>query len=190
MKLQPVILLVCFLSLSKQFLLCASAHHSVCVCVFLYSLLKFEYPFSSSFLDCPNLNVFDDHAFNFLVISRKLTIINIFLTDVLAGVKVLHGLDKVIEGGAVVLTLKDQSILANGDINEGEIIIFSSNVYFLHFLFEASLGITLGGMCQMLICSRMWKLASKNRGMRLTRLQRRNQGFMKTSKIPRSVTMC
>ncbi|KAF9625788.1 hypothetical protein IFM89_027120 [Coptis chinensis] len=36
----------------------------------------------------------------------------------LAGVKVLHGLDKVIEGGAVVLTLKDQSILADGDIND------------------------------------------------------------------------
>lgn len=36
----------------------------------------------------------------------------------LAGVKVLHGLDKVIEGGAVVLTLKDRSILADGDINE------------------------------------------------------------------------
>ncbi|KAK9269402.1 hypothetical protein L1049_001175 [Liquidambar formosana] len=36
----------------------------------------------------------------------------------LAGVKVLHGLDKVIEGGAVVLTLKDQNILADGDINE------------------------------------------------------------------------
>ncbi|XP_039061068.1 SART-1 family protein DOT2-like [Hibiscus syriacus] len=36
----------------------------------------------------------------------------------LAGVKVLHGLDKVMDGGAVVLTLKDQSILANGDINE------------------------------------------------------------------------
>ncbi|KAL6984902.1 ESCRT II complex subunit Dot2 [Sarracenia purpurea var. burkii] len=36
----------------------------------------------------------------------------------LAGVKVLHGLDKVIEGGAVVLTLKDQSILAGGGINE------------------------------------------------------------------------
>ncbi|XP_034699633.1 SART-1 family protein DOT2-like isoform X1 [Vitis riparia] len=36
----------------------------------------------------------------------------------LAGVKVLHGLDKVIDGGAVVLTLKDQDILANGDINE------------------------------------------------------------------------
>ncbi|CAL1400149.1 unnamed protein product [Linum trigynum] len=35
----------------------------------------------------------------------------------LAGVKVLDGLDKVIEGGAVVLTLKDQSILADGDIN-------------------------------------------------------------------------
>ncbi|CAL1377636.1 unnamed protein product [Linum trigynum] len=36
----------------------------------------------------------------------------------LAGVKVLDGLDKVIEGGAVVLTLKDQSILADGDIND------------------------------------------------------------------------
>ncbi|CAN1829259.1 SART-1 family protein DOT2 [Linum perenne] len=39
------------------------------------------------------------------------------MTDDLAGVKVLDGLDKVIEGGAVVLTLKDQSILADGDIN-------------------------------------------------------------------------
>uniref|UniRef100_A0A5B6YXX9 Putative SART-1 family protein DOT2 n=1 Tax=Davidia involucrata TaxID=16924 RepID=A0A5B6YXX9_DAVIN len=36
----------------------------------------------------------------------------------LGGIKVLHGLDKVIEGGAVVLTLKDQSILADGDINQ------------------------------------------------------------------------
>ncbi|XP_026413472.1 SART-1 family protein DOT2-like isoform X1 [Papaver somniferum] len=36
----------------------------------------------------------------------------------LAGVKILHGLDKVVEGGAVVLTLKDQSILADGDLNE------------------------------------------------------------------------
>ncbi|KAD3337475.1 hypothetical protein E3N88_32995 [Mikania micrantha] len=36
----------------------------------------------------------------------------------LAGFKVLDGLDKVIEGGAVVLTLKDQSILADGDINQ------------------------------------------------------------------------
>ncbi|CAN6726205.1 unnamed protein product [Malus baccata var. baccata] len=39
-------------------------------------------------------------------------------THALAGVKVLHGLDKVMEGGAVVLTLKDQNILADGDINE------------------------------------------------------------------------
>ncbi|KAJ3693561.1 hypothetical protein LUZ60_009041 [Juncus effusus] len=38
--------------------------------------------------------------------------------DHLAGMKVLHGLDKVIEGGAVVLTLKDQDILASGDLNE------------------------------------------------------------------------
>ncbi|KAL5205108.1 hypothetical protein ABZP36_009979 [Zizania latifolia] len=36
----------------------------------------------------------------------------------LSGVKVLHGLDKVIEGAAVVMTLKDQSILADGDINQ------------------------------------------------------------------------
>lgn len=43
----------------------------------------------------------------------------------LAGVKVLHGLDKVIEGGAVVLTLKDQDILANGDINEGKTYLIS-----------------------------------------------------------------
>lgn len=42
------------------------------------------------------------------------------LADDLAGVKVLHGLEKVMEGGAVVLTLKDQSILADGDINEGK----------------------------------------------------------------------
>ncbi|EEF45857.1 SART-1 family protein DOT2 [Ricinus communis] len=39
-------------------------------------------------------------------------------TNDLAGVKVLHGLEKVMEGGAVVLTLKDQSILVDGDINE------------------------------------------------------------------------
>ncbi|XP_062226749.1 SART-1 family protein DOT2-like [Phragmites australis] len=38
--------------------------------------------------------------------------------DHLSGVKVLHGLDKVLEGGAVVMTLKDQSILADGDVNE------------------------------------------------------------------------
>ncbi|CAI8603522.1 unnamed protein product [Vicia faba] len=39
-------------------------------------------------------------------------------TDHLAGVKVLHGLDKVAEGGTVVLTIRDQPILADGDLNE------------------------------------------------------------------------
>ncbi|TKY68497.1 SART-1 family protein DOT2 [Spatholobus suberectus] len=39
-------------------------------------------------------------------------------TDNLAGVKVLHGLDKVMEGGTVVLTIKDQPVLADGDVNE------------------------------------------------------------------------
>lgn len=59
-------------------------------------------------------------------------------TDHLSGVKVLHGLDKVLEGGAVVMTLKDQSILANGDINEGKCsslslspVIFSQSGHFL-----------------------------------------------------------
>ncbi|XP_075474801.1 SART-1 family protein DOT2-like isoform X1 [Primulina tabacum] len=36
----------------------------------------------------------------------------------LGGVKILHGLDKVLEGGAVVLTLKDQNILADSDVNQ------------------------------------------------------------------------
>ncbi|QCD87266.1 U4/U6.U5 tri-snRNP-associated protein 1 [Vigna unguiculata] len=39
-------------------------------------------------------------------------------TENLAGLKVLHGLDKVMEGGTVVLTIKDQPILADGDVNE------------------------------------------------------------------------
>lgn len=44
-----------------------------------------------------------------------------YLTDNLAGVKVLHGIDKVMDGGTVVLTIKDQPILADGDVNEGRI---------------------------------------------------------------------
>ena len=44
-----------------------------------------------------------------------------YFIDNLAGVKVLHGIDKVVEGGAVVLMLKDQNILADGDINEGKL---------------------------------------------------------------------
>jgi U4/U6.U5 tri-snRNP-associated protein 1 len=49
------------------------------------------------------------------------------LIDVLAGIKVLHGLDKVMGGGAVVLTLKDQNILSDGDLNEGiNSLVFSS----------------------------------------------------------------
>lgn len=56
------------------------------------------------------------------------------LSGNLAGVKVLHGIDKVLEGGAVVLTLKDQSILADGDINEGKICWFFSLISGLTFL--------------------------------------------------------
>ncbi|KAL2609906.1 hypothetical protein R1flu_028479 [Riccia fluitans] len=36
----------------------------------------------------------------------------------LAGLKIRHGLDKVMEGGAVVLTLKDSSVLEGDDVNE------------------------------------------------------------------------
>lgn len=39
-------------------------------------------------------------------------------------VKVLDGIDKILEGGgSVVLTLKDQDILANGDLNEGIVVV-------------------------------------------------------------------
>lgn len=55
------------------------------------------------------------------VCSNLIACSYLVLSDHLAGVKVLHGLDKVVEGGAVILTLKDQNILADGDINEGEI---------------------------------------------------------------------
>ena len=52
--------------------------------------------------------------------------------DHLSGVKVLHGLDKVLEGGAVVMTLKDQSILADGDINEGNGSSFLFSLLFMY----------------------------------------------------------
>lgn len=52
------------------------------------------------------------------------------LTDNLAGVKVLHGIDKVMEGGAVVLTLKDQNILADGDINNGRHHFAPAHLYY------------------------------------------------------------
>jgi hypothetical protein len=39
----------------------------------------------------------------------------------LSGVKVFHGLDKVLEGGVVVMTLRDHSIPSNGDINESKV---------------------------------------------------------------------
>lgn len=44
------------------------------------------------------------------------------LAEDLAGLKVRHGLDRVMEGGAIVLTLKDTNVLADGDVNDGEYI--------------------------------------------------------------------
>lgn len=48
--------------------------------------------------------------------------------------KVLHGLDKVVEGGAVVLTLKDQSVLAGDDVNQGNQISDNVHVFYLFCL--------------------------------------------------------
>lgn len=63
------------------------------------------------------------------------SILQLLSTDDLAGVKVLHGLDKVMEGGAVVLTLKDQQILADGDINEGKSsLVFAFTFTGLHLI--------------------------------------------------------
>jgi U4/U6.U5 tri-snRNP-associated protein 1 len=68
-------------------------------------------------------------------------------TDHLSGVKVLHGLDKVLEGGAVVMTLKDQSILADGDINEGSMLFLFFTCFFLsdHFLLTPPVIICIEG---------------------------------------------
>eukprot|EP00850_Spirogloea_muscicola_P025936 SM004890S16938 [mRNA] locus=s4890:172:1066:+ [translate_table: standard] len=43
---------------------------------------------------------------------------SLYSTKDLAGLKVRHGLDKVMEGGAVVLTLKDSTILDSGELND------------------------------------------------------------------------
>jgi U4/U6.U5 tri-snRNP-associated protein 1 len=68
-------------------------------------------------------------------------------TDHLSGVKVLHGLDKVLEGGAVVMTLKDQSILADGDINEGNMLFLFFTCFFLsvHFVLTPPVIISIEG---------------------------------------------
>jgi hypothetical protein len=51
-------------------------------------------------------------------------------TDHLSGVMVLHGLDKVLEGGAVVKTLRDHSIPSNGDIKESKVsYLFSRHLF-------------------------------------------------------------
>ena len=55
---------------------------------------------------------------SFFVVPGSLTSSGALSED-LAGMKVRHGLSKVLEGGAVVLTLKDSGILKDGDLNEG-----------------------------------------------------------------------
>lgn len=95
----------------------------------------------------------------------------------LAGVKVLHGVDKVLEGGAVVLTLKDQSILADGDVNEGKLrwlFLFSFGAKVLKYLYFL--------MHQTWMYLRMWKLESRSRETWPIKQQKRKPGSMMTSK--------
>uniref|UniRef100_A0A7N2LS66 Uncharacterized protein n=1 Tax=Quercus lobata TaxID=97700 RepID=A0A7N2LS66_QUELO len=58
--------------------------------------------------------------------EKALRLSKIFLEQIICAtseyiysITLMDGIDKVVEGGAVVLTLKDQNILADGDINEG-----------------------------------------------------------------------
>ena len=51
-------------------------------------------------------------------------------TGDLAGLKVRHGVKEVLEDGhAIVLTLKDSSILSGDDVNEGECFLRGLRVY-------------------------------------------------------------
>lgn len=103
--------------------------------------------------------------------------------------KVLHGLDKVVEGGAVVLTLKDQSILAGDDVNQGNqlsdyvcgFLVLSLLSAFIICGFEFCSD--LNCIPQRLMCLKMWRLESRSEGMTLTRLQKRKQGSMMISKF-------
>lgn len=99
------------------------------------------------------------------------------MTGNLAGVKVLHGIDKVLEGGAVVLTLKDQNILADGDVNEGKI------RWFFPFNFRAKvLKYLYILMHQTWMYLRMWKLENRSRETWPIKQQKRKPGFMMTSR--------
>jgi hypothetical protein len=57
------------------------------------------------------------------VVTWVLLIVILNFAEDLAGLKVRHGLDKVMEGAAVVLTLKDTNILVDGDLNDGIVLI-------------------------------------------------------------------
>jgi hypothetical protein len=57
------------------------------------------------------------------VVTWFLLMVILNFAEDLAGLKVRHGLDKVMEGAAVVLTLKDTNILVDGDLNDGIVLI-------------------------------------------------------------------
>lgn len=61
--------------------------------------------------------------FVWYITSVLSVVLTFWFAEDLAGLKIRHGLDKVMEGGAVVLTLKDTNVLAEGDVNDGEYIL-------------------------------------------------------------------
>lgn len=65
------------------------------------------------------------------VVTWVLLMVILNFAEDLAGLKVRHGLDKVMEGAAVVLTLKDTNILVDGDLNDGIVLISTSAFCFV-----------------------------------------------------------
>lgn len=85
------------------------------------------------------------------------------------------------------MTLKDQNILVDGDINEGRnSLVFPSCVScpkFPKMTKQFCVTEVFGLMWQRLICSKMWKLESRSAGMRLIKLLRKRRVSMMTSKL-------
>lgn len=85
--------------------------------------------------------------------------------------KVNHGLNKVMEGGAVILTLKDSSILEDGDVSQGtKLSVNSFQIFSVSYIF------------QLLTNWKMWKLLSNWHEKRRTKNQKRIMAPLKTSK--------
>ena len=90
----------------------------------------------------------------------------------LARLKVLHGVDQVMEGEAIVLTIKDQNVLIGDDVNNGiltlsgeswifnlpNMVFVSLSIMFVHWIFIDYVVILL----QSLICLQTLKIGEHN----------------------------